>query len=147
MIKVEYSVLVKNIIFNCIISILLLYGAYNFFNGVNAFNNEKIVAQNCISRIFATRIIPLVLIIASIWFSGEPILDYVIKDYKIKTGILEQINAPYKQVFTEQLFIEGEVDSYSLPKGILKDEEKGKLYEFKYAKRSRIILEIHEVEK
>lgn len=147
MIKVEHSVLVKNIIFNCIISILLLYGAYNFFNGVNAFNNEKIVTQNRISRIFATRIMPLALTLGSIWFSGEPILDYIIKDYKIKTGILEQINVPYKQLATEQLFIEGEVDSYSLPKGILKDEEKGKLYEFKYAKRSRIILEIHEVKK
>lgn len=147
MLKIDDSILVKNIIFNCIISILLLYGAYNFFNGVNAFNNEKIVTQNRISRIFATIIIPLVLILVSIWFSGEPILDYVIKDYKIKTGILEDINVPYKYVTTEELYIQGEVDSYSLPKGFLQNEEKGKLYEFKYAKRSRIILEIHEVKK
>ncbi|MPN16579.1 hypothetical protein SDC9_163924 [bioreactor metagenome] len=140
MLKIDDSILLKVVIFYCVGSIILLYLAYDFYN-------DKIVTQNYTSRIFATRIMPLALILGSIWFSGEPILDYIIKDYKIKTGILEQINAPYKRVSTEQLFIEGEVDSYSLPKGILKDEEKGKLYEFKYAKRSRIILEIHEVKK
>lgn len=140
MLKIDDSILLKIVVFYCVGSIILLYLAYDLYN-------DKIVTQNYIARIFATRIMPLALTLGSIWFSGEPILDYIIKDYKIKTGILEQINVPYKQLATEQLFIEGEVDSYSLPKGILKDEEKGKLYEFKYAKRSRIILEIHEVKK
>jgi hypothetical protein len=145
MIKPDDSILMKNIILNCIGSIVLLYVAYNFLNGVNGFNNKKIITQNRIYKIFLIRIIPVILIIASVWFSGEPILDYIIKDYKVNTGILTDINVPYKYVTTEELYIQGEIDPYYVPKGFIQTEEKGKLYEFKYGKRSRIIIEIHEV--
>ena len=133
------SVLLKSIFFHCIFSILLLYGAYNFFNGVNSFNNEKITTQNRISRIFQTRIIPIVLILASIWFSGELILDYTIKDYQSKIGIIETINVVKGE---DELYIKGEPDSYSLPNTFANDVKKGNKYQFTYGKRSRIIIGI-----
>jgi len=133
------SVLLQSIFFHCIFSILLLYGAYNFFNGVNSFNNKKITTQNRISRIFQTRIIPIVLILASIWFSGELILDYTIKDYQSKIGIIETINVVKGE---DELYIKGEPDSYSLPNALADDVKKGNTYRFTYGKRSRIIIGI-----
>lgn len=142
-INMQDSILLKNIIFNCIISALLLYASFSFLKGTNAFNNKKIVVHSIAAKMVITKILPVVLLIGAIWFSGEPILDYMVKDYKINKGILRNINAPYRYLTTEEFFVEGERDPYYLPKGLLNIQEKGKTYEFKYAKRSRIILEIH----
>lgn len=138
------SILIKSIIFNCVISALLLYAAVSFFKGINAFNNKSIIIQNVIMKILITNILPIIFIMAGVWFSGGPILDYTIKDYRTNKGILRNINVPYRYIVTDEFFMEGEKEPYYLPKGLLKSEEKGKMYEFRYGKRSHIILEIRE---
>lgn len=112
---------------------------------MDPFNNKRITTQNVAMKILLTKLLPIIFIIGGIWFSGRAIIDYTIKDYQTTTGVLEDINAPYRDIVTEQFYVEGENDPYYLPKGFLKYEEHGKTYEFTYGKRSRIIIQIREI--
>lgn len=141
------SILLKNIAFYFVIFLLLSYASICFFKGINAFNNEKIVTDSFIMQIVATKFIPLILISISIWLCSRPILDYFIKDYQDKTGIIENVNSPYRYIVTDEVYFIGEPDRYYISKHILNSENKGEEYEFIYAKRSRIILEIHKTKK
>jgi hypothetical protein len=145
---VSNSILFKTMLFKIIGSIILIIIAVSFFKGRNIFNGfTKIKTNSNVEKGFVKIILPIAFIFGAMWFSGRPILDYVVKDYSIKVGVLKKINSPYNYVSTEEFFIEGDKDPYYLPKGILKSEETGIEYRFKYAKRSRIILEIEENKK
>lgn len=114
-----------------------------FLRGVNVFNNRNIAIKNVLKEILMTKVVPIILIIAGILFSGESILDYTVNDYKTNKGVLRNINVPYRYILTEEFFVEGERDPYYLPKSLIKSEKNGKAYEYIYA--SRIILETHEL--
>ncbi len=68
------------------------------------------------------------------------------KDYQSGQGVIEQINSPYNYITTEEVFIKGESDAYYLHKGKFKYVKKGDSCEYKYGKRSRIILDIKPIE-
>lgn len=139
------TIIIKSIIYYCIMAVVLIYSAICFFRGINAFNNKQIITNSVVMKILATKIIPILLLVGAFRLGGLPILDYAIKDYKTTQGILVNINVPYRYITTEEFYIEGDVDPYYLPKGLISTEKKGTEYEFIYAKRSRIILEIKEI--
>ena len=144
----EYELLLfENIIYSGIAFLVFLIGAIGFFMGRNVFNGfTKIDTKNKIVSTMATKVLPLVIILMAIWYSGSPVLDFITKDYIDKKGILFDLNAPYNSI-TEELLIEGETERYYLPRGLLKTEKIGTEYRFKYGKWSRFILEIEEVKK
>jgi hypothetical protein len=140
------SSMIKIIIIKCVSSAIFFYAAIKYFKGRDVFNkNERIKTKSAAMRIWLTRVLPVIIVAVGIWFSGEAILDYTIKDYQTTTGILEDINAPFRLLGVEEFMVEDENDPYHLPKGFLKYEEHGQAYEFSYGKRSRIIIQIREI--
>ena len=91
-------------------------------------------------------ILPIAFIVGAVWYSEGSIIDYIKKDYIIMEGTEKDISTPYNNPTTEDFYIYEDEYCYYLPKGYLKSEEKGKKYRFKYAKRSRIIIEIGEIQ-
>ena len=142
------SVLFKINILNIIGSIILIIIAVSFFKGRNIFNGfTKIKIDNNIIKVFVKIILPIAFIAGAVWFSEESIVDYIKKDYVIREGTEEKINAPYNHPATEEFYIYEDKNLYYLPKGYLKSTEKGKKFKFTYAKRSRIIIKIEEINK
>lgn len=140
------SVIIKSIIFYCIISLALIYSSIYFFLGINGFNHKPITTKNAISKILATKILPLILILGALWLSGAPILDYITKDYRTTQGVLTKIKSPYKDIANVEFYIEGDRDPYYLPRAFIIKNISGTRYEFVYGRRSRIIIKIGEVE-
>jgi len=138
--------MIKIIITKFISSLLFFYAAVTYYKGRDVFNNnERLKTKSVAMRIWLTRVLPVIIVGVGIWFSGEAILDYAIKDYQTTAGILEDINAPFRLLGVEEFMVEDEKDPYYLPKGFLKYEEYGNTYEFTYGKRSRIIIQIREI--
>jgi hypothetical protein len=96
-------------------SLFFIYGSICFIGNLNPFNYKKIITTNIFIKIFSRVIMPLVLISASVWFSGEPILDYALKDYQSGKGVIKGINNPYRD-FNSELLIAGKDGSYSIPR-------------------------------
>lgn len=142
------SILFKINSFNIIGSIILIIIAVSFFKGRNIFNGfSKIKIDSNTIRVFVKIILPIAFIVGAVWFSEKSIVDYIKKDYIIREGTEKKINAPYNHPAAEEFYIYEDKYSYYLPKGYLKSQEKGKKYKFTYAKRSRIIIEIEEIDK
>lgn len=130
-----------------IISAIFLVSGVNLFHGINLFEyDRRITTKSVAMRIWMTRVLPVLMIVGSIWFSGRPILDYTIKDYQMRKVVVTYVSSPLRTyILKSDVGVVEEIDTYSLPIGYPIMPKEGKTYEFTYGKRSRIIIGIREL--
>ncbi len=99
-----------------------------------------------ISRIILRRIVPTLMVLASIYMIYLPIHDYINNDYIQEEGILQKVNFDSRKPYKYSIIIDDEL--YTVSSDVKDSSQllKGAQYRFVYANKSKIIVDIDEVE-
>lgn len=138
------TILLKNIIVNCILSTILLVLAISGFIGYNPLTLDKCRSRKLYVILVVRVFLPLIYLVGIIWFCGSPISDYIFKDYKTGHGTLLNINTPasIRYITVSQFVVKEDEGPFYIPKEFIRKVDEGDKYKFIYANRSRIIVEI-----
>ena len=99
-----------------------------------------------ISRIILRRIVPVLMVLASIYMVYSPIHDYINNDYIHEKGTLEKVNFDSSKPYKYSIVIDDELYTVSSDVKDSLQLHKGAQYRFVYSNKSKIIIEIYEVE-
>jgi hypothetical protein len=139
------SILFFNMLINAIVSIIIVFLAIGLFKGKDyTSKGDKINYKNKYIQFFVVRIVPIIMVLFSVYMNYAPITDYYRRDYLSNQAILEDFSAPKNSIFSEKLYFKDDSEVYNFPKKNLGKIilEKGKKYQFVYARRTKIILKM-----